>query len=640
MQSLSRPLSLDIETRCGVETCTDNSCKHALDHHRSVITCAGLYWEVGGKAYQEVYRDLDRLRDRLIDLSDFVLVGHNLLQFDIKHLKAKGLDLTDRSWECTQLMAAALSQKIPDDWLASYELKRKELNKALPHGHTAHREAGKHSLKTLAPYFLGVKPFWENTLDKDNDDYVLTDCRHTFNLFKFLSQALVKDQTDGFYREKMKPWCRMFFDGEWEGVRLSFETMAAHEEKAKKQADEAKAKLDEMWKPAYDAYKSHQQDLLWVDYKCKAEAACDRLKDKTPDRVERTVQRYTALRYKAEAKIEPFNLDSPAQMAWLLRDYLEYDITNFEGEESTGVEVLERLAAEGKEDVKQLLEYREGNKLITSFFPTYRELAYQGKIHASFALARTRTGRSASSSPNLQQVPGHIRDIFVGDFIIKDYSGIEPVVIAYYSQCPILCDLLINKGGNFHSFNTPAFFPYVECSMEDVKKLYPKERDAAKELGLLLLYGGGWRRIKISMMKRGFKVSDRECKERYENFKDLYQTVFEFKLKTLDPMLSAGEPVTNLLGRKIRIARDDVHMKGLNTLVQSSASDLLLQSSLKIKRAGVAFPLLWIHDELVARGEPRAEAEIERIMTSYKLPTPYGNLPLKVEGHVAKYWKK
>jgi DNA polymerase-1 len=431
--------------------------------------------------------------------------------------------------------------------------------------------------------------------------------------------------------------------------------MAKHEEKARKQADEAKAKLDQYWSNAYDQYLFNQWEALKENYDSKASAAILRLKPKAlrdpikaaaqfEERVQRIRTRYQRLFDAARASCEPFNLDSPVQMAWLLRDHLGYDITNFEGEESTGVEVLERLAAEGKEDVKQLLEYREGSKLVTAFFPSYREMAWEGRIHATFMLGRTRTGRTASSSPNLQQVPGHIRDIFVADpghsFIIRDYSGIEPVVIAYYSQDPILCDLLINRGGNFHSFNTPAFFPYVDCPMEEVKALFPKERDAAKELGLMLLYGGGWRRIKICMMKRGFKVSDAECRDRYEAFKELYQGVYDFKLKSLDPLLASGKAVTNLLGRKLRVSKDDVHMKGLNTLVQSSASDLLLHSSYKIACSSFGLPRLWVHDEVLVSARKPAENAIDAIMTSYKLPTPYGNLPLKVEGHVAKYWKK
>jgi DNA polymerase I-like protein with 3'-5' exonuclease and polymerase domains len=646
-----RALSLDIETECDVEDCTESDCKHALDHHRSRITVVGIYFEMAGVVHREVYRDLGRLRIRLDGLCDFTLVGHNLLQFDLKHLKAKGLDLTDRPWECTQLMAVAYSRKIPDKWLARYEARRKEINKTLPHGHKAHREAGKHSLKTLAPHFLGVQPFWEETGDKDNDDYVLTDCAHTYRLFQFLRQALVEDDTDKFYREKLKPWCQMLFEGEWEGIGLDYGTMTKKEMAAQDQARSSKRKLDQYWESAYGAYEAEQMDALTREYEEKKDIAIAKLKDPSYEKRQKTIRRYAALWGSAAAKIEPFNLDSPAQMAWLLRDHLGYDITNFEGEDSTGVEVLERLAAEGKDDIKALLDYREASKLITSFFPKYRELAWKGKIHASFKLAIARTGRSTSSDPNLQQVPGHIRPIFIPppghSLIIKDFSGAEPALIGYLTKDPMICGPLIEHR-NFHDGVVPLFFD-MDCDEKEIKKLYPKERDATKEADLSLFYGAAAGRLRISAMKRGFPWTMRDAKDRVERFRAHFETAFQVKREVIDPTAEAGHPLINLFGRKIRIEQQDVYMKAFNTLVQSSASDMLFRSCQKMRdefkaRSIRAKILLWVHDEVVVEVDDRdlidAEEIIDRCMTSYKLPTPYGNLPLKVEGHVSKYWKK
>jgi DNA polymerase I-like protein with 3'-5' exonuclease and polymerase domains len=641
-------ISLDIETECDVSGCVDTQCKHALDFNRNRITVVGLY----GEGIKEVHRDLVGLSARIESLGPVVLVGHNIISFDLKTLKAKGVDLTHYPVEDTQLMAVAAVEKIPQEWLEGYERKRKEINKALPHGHKGHREAGQHSLKTLAPYFLRVPAFWEATDGHDNDEYVLRDCEYTLKLFRHFSATLASEGTEKFYREKLIPWAWMIFEGEWQGVSLDFNKIATKEKEATERAAKAKAELDRLWADAYETYGSLKADELRAEYEQMSDAAIARMKAPTADKINRTRARYTDLRYKAEGRLEPLNLDSPAQMAWLLRDHLGYDITDYEGDETTGIEVLERLAAEGKEDIKRLIEYRESQKLCTSFFPSYREFAFNGTIHCNVSLSTTRTGRTASQRPNLQQQPSHIRDIFVSrpefSFITRDYSGIEPVLAGYYTQDPILCDLLI-RGGNFHSANTPSFFPYVDCPEDQVKKLFPMERDAAKELGLMLAYGGGWRRVKISCMKRGFRFSDRECKDRYDAFTDRYQTMFEFKQKTLDPMLKAGEVVTNLLGRKFSLPPDDVHMKGFNRMVQSSASDLLLQSSRKIAAAlnanGIdGIPLLWVHDELVLEVEDGRLSEaakiVDSIMTDYKLPTPYGNLPLHVEGNEAKFWSK
>jgi len=651
-------VSLDIETECAVEGCEDNDCKHALDRHRNRITVTGLY----GEGIREVYRDLSKLSKRLDELSDYTIIGYNIISFDAKVLKHNGIDLYDRKLEDVQHMASAVTDRIPNRWLEQYELNRKELNKTLPQGQS-HREAGLFSLKTQAPYFLNVRPFWEATGNKDDDTYVLTDCKHAYNLYFRHKKVMELEGTWNFYRDKLMRWAMTIARGEWRGVSLDLEKVRIKEAESTRLAAIAKNKLDLLWKDAYEAYENEQRQLLELSYQEKANSAIARLKFPTikdqaqassrhAAKINATRDRYQNLFQTAASKLEPFNIDSPTQLTWLLRDYKGYDITNFEGEESTGVEVLERLAAEGKEDAKTLLEYREYNKLVSSFFPSYHNYQVNGVIHCNIRVTGPRTGRTSCDSPNLQQQPGFTRDCFVArpghSFVIRDYSGVEPLIVAYYTQDPLLCSWLV-EGGNFHDQCTPMFFPEIDCDPKQIKKLFPTERDAAKEADLSLIYGAGWRRLMISAMKRAIRWNEREAKERCQNFKEHYRQVFEFKENILDPLLESGGTVTNILGRKFKLEKDDVYMKGFNRLVQSSASDMLLNSSSKIEQAFAdrniqGLPLLWIHDELIVEVKDsqlkEAEILIDSILTSYKLPTPYGNLPLKVEGHTAKYWKK
>ena len=90
-------------------------------------------------------------------------------------------------------------------------------------------------------------------------------------------------------------------------------------------------------------------------------------------------------------------------------------------------------------------------------------------------------------------------------------------------------------------------------------------------------------------------------------------------------------------------------MKGFNTLIQSSASDLLLESvhraEKKFKEQSIqAYPLLWVHDEIVAEAHvlhaPLAEKILEHELTRHKLTTRYGDIPLRCEGKTASYWSK
>jgi DNA polymerase I-like protein with 3'-5' exonuclease and polymerase domains len=348
-----------------------------------------------------------------------------------------------------------------------------------------------------------------------------------------------------------------------------------------------------------------------------------------------------AIRDYDAVKEEGFNYNSDQQVAYAFRDVLGLDITNLEGKESTGVEVLQRLTEEGSPHAKQLLSYRKKEKLLSSFFPSYRKYVYNGRIHCSFRLTGTRTGRLSCSAPNLQQQPPFVKELYIperGDVLItKDFSGIEPVLIGFFSQDKVLCDILI-EGRNFHDHNTLVFFPDLGVEESRVKAEFPLQRKVAKELGLLLMYGGGWKRVKISRQKYGLPAGDEECQAAYQNFKEKFRGVFQFK-QFLDGALERGEIVCNLMGRPYTLPQSDVYMKGFNTLIQGSASDLLLQSAEDIQAKGLSVRLL-VHDEIVVNGRPEDEAIVEREMTKWELNTPYGRLPLVVEGQVADHWAK
>jgi DNA polymerase I-like protein with 3'-5' exonuclease and polymerase domains len=220
-------------------------------------------------------------------------------------------------------------------------------------------------------------------------------------------------------------------------------------------------------------------------------------------------------------------------------------------------------------------------------------------------------------------------------------------MIAYYSQDEALCRLLI-EGRNFHDRNTPAFFPYVRCDERDVKRLYPEERDFSKEVGLSILYGAGAKRIQIAAMKRGIDWSVGECNAKRDGLRELYPDVFEFK-ERLDSHLSSGGIVMGLLGRSFKLEPQEVHMKGFNRLSQSSASDLLLESAADVndafKKARVKGGVrILVHDELTAEVQKErlreAESIVEHAMTRWQLKTPWGLLPLKVEGSTGRTWSK
>lgn len=651
-------ISVDIETSCAVSGCAgygkSSPCDHALDPHRNHIDLIGVAWEGGSRSFT----DVDLFSKWLRSTFSYQMVGHNF-KWDRKVLITHGVKPELLNWKHdTQLLSVAIQDKIPEAWLETYEAKRRELNKKLPKGQ-GHRNASPHSLKTLCPYFLNVAPFWEDPTNHNDVGYVLKDAQYTLRLFKYFEEKYRGSAAWTFYEEKLLPWTRdVLHPAEMRGIALDMELLRCSKVEAEENVARLEKELKEIWAPAFDAYKDKQIKEIHARYDEMIKIAAAKKEAKgllTPQANLRIIKTYTNLLVKAlERGVEPLNLASPTQLAWLLKEHLGLDISQIDkdGEESTGAAVLEKLAAQGRDDIKIFLKYREQSKLATAFYPSYEEMQVGGVIHTSFNPSGTRTGRLSSSGPNLQQVPGHLHKLFKArpgyKLICRDASGIEARLIALYTSDPTLYDIVAN-GGDIHGNNARIFFG-LDCDQRDVKGRYPDERKLAKTVGFALFYGAGYRRIKYTALAQGISWSDGECKEKLTRFREDYETAFEFKRSTLDPILDAGEEINNLLGRPMRITnRDDVYMKGFNRLIQSSASDLILHSAWKAQmeynRVGLgAHVLLLVHDEIVVEAPTsvasECEAILERAMVDYPLTNSLGPVPLAVEGSTDDFWSK
>lgn len=647
-------LALDIETKCGVGC--ESKCEHALFPDKSSISIIGVWCPVFEGTFT-----LDEFKTFLEENPQFTFVLHNG-KFDFKHLRYHGVKIDSSRWEHdTQLMASTCLTKIPETWLKQYEEQRKIQNKRLPHGYS-HREAKGGSLKTLAPYFLGVDPFWEDPTNHASESYVLKDCEYTYRLSQIMLKKMAQDGTMRFYEDKLIKWTReLLFPAEEQGITIDTTRLKRKELVASRREAEVKKKLDEMWAPAYAAYAQKEKENLKYQYDTMANEAVYKLKVPSADRIASTRERYHTLYEKALLRTDfVFNLNSDDQMLWLLRDYFSLNTkvrvrdktTNIITEkDSTGVEVLNRLADEGREDIKLLLQYREYNKLVTAFYPSYREFLRNGKIHTNFNITGTRTGRLSCSEPNLQQVPSHLHSLFIAQpgyrLACFDESGIEARLIAYYSEDPVLCDLVINDK-DIHGFHANIFFN-KDWDLATIKKLHPNERQLAKNVGFGLFYGAGPNRIKQEAMRMGYSWDDAHCKKLYRAFRSTYKEVFEYKDELDRAALDA--PVGSLSGRmhSFMDTPDDIYMKCFNTLIQGSASDLVIMSAYKTmeqyKQHNIDGRfLIAVHDELVfeiANKDVNHGVEmLINCMTDYKLETRHGLIPLKVEGKVGRQWTK
>lgn len=595
------------------------------------------------------------------------IIGHNL-KFDLKTLYFhKAIISVDQYYADTLLMAVASINKIPDSWLEQYDEKRVELNKSLPKGSKHYKNRGKHSLKTLAPYFLDVAPFWENPNTTNDEEYLKKDLEYTEKLYEYFLKELQEQGTYGFYMEKLMPWARIILEAELQGIHIRQDTMAEMWRKAEAGVISSEKKLKEAWSKVEEQYLFEQKNTIEADYRVMEEKAVAKIKEtiskqlpkKKPEseakrlrendeRILAAHNRYQDLKKKSIEAQAPFNYASPTQLLWAMKDVLKYDVTDFSGEEGTGADVLLKLKAEGKEDVGALLDYREHYKLAHSYFPSYKELLHKNRIHCDFNLHGTKTGRLSCSSPNLQQIPPALKEMFCaapGNKLVSlDLSAIEPKLIAYYSEDETLCKIMINKE-DFHGFAAVFLFD-LKYPASEVKKRDPDLRQAAKVADLSLFYGTGYKKLWSSLKLHGLSYTPEECKTMRTRYNNKFKGVAVFK-ENLDNQCYQGNVITNLAGRQFVIdSVDDVYMTAFNRLIQSSGSDILMLAVQKTKEQlkDKAQLRLLVHDNAVFECANK-DAQIVydtlyKHMTNFKLETQWGLIPLDAEGAIGDTWTK
>lgn len=668
-------ISLDLETVCDVPGCPghgladNNKCKHALHHLRNRVTVIGMYWEVGSNDRRAVFRNLADFEYFINSLDNFELVGQNL-KFDLKTLSTKINRSTYQkllgAWKHdTICMAVASSKKVSPQWLEEYEEKRKEINKATG---SKHREAGGYSLKTMAPFFLGVEPFWEVD-DKDDDTYVLQDCKYAYDLCQYFLEFLKVDGTLSFYESKLMPWNKLLLNMELAGIAIDLEALEQYEKEVTAEYELKSKQLLEVWKDGIEAYNKLQRQNTLIEFRDKLPLVIEKTRstklwaklsnEKKDLKLDEVIRKQLNLLETKLAKIEPFNMNSDDQMLWLLKDHYGYDCRGepkknpktgeIEVKFSTGKDVKERLIIEGKEDIILFDEVGKLNKLITSFFASYREAQVDGVIYCSFKIQGTRTGRLASEDPNLQQVPTKMKRMFRArpgyKFICKDAESIEPKLIGYFSECPTLCGIFM-QGENFHGVATQSMVEYVTCPSKEVKKLYPKERNMVKQVDLSIFYGTGKNGIVRTAKKHRFNWTVEESVQKLRAFKKKFNGVFKFK-EELDAKLVNGS-ILNVLGRKISYEDPtEIYMKGFNGLVQGSASDLITHAAaktdaeLRARRWGRV--LILEHDAIVIEAKAefaeKAAKLYDDILGSFKLETVHGTMTLTTEGFIDEKWE-
>ncbi|MFL5022661.1 MAG: DNA polymerase I [Microvirga sp.] len=354
---------------------------------------------------------------------------------------------------------------------------------------------------------------------------------------------------------------------------------------------------------------------------------------------------------------EKFALGSPKQIGDILfgKMGLPGAKKTPSGQWATPATLLDELAQAGHELPAKILEWRQLSKLKSTYTDTLQEHMHPEtkRVHTSFSLAATTTGRLSSSDPNLQNIPirteagRKIRKAFVAPeghkIISADYSQIELRLLAHIADIPQLQDAFA-EGIDIHAATASAMFGVP------LDQMTGDLRRQAKTINFGIIYG-----ISAFGLATRLGIPNQEAstfiKQYFERFPGIRTYIDETKRFCKDKGY-----VTTLFGRvchypQIKSSnpseRAGVERQAINAPIQGTAADIIrramvrMEDTLRAERLSARM-LLQVHDELVFEA-PDDEVEatlpvISRVMTEAPFPAVTLKVPLAVEARAAQNW--
>ncbi len=457
------------------------------------------------------------------------------------------------------------------------------------------------SFKELIGSGKDKKTFQEISINEAGK-YAAEDADMTLRLWKKLKALLIKENQTKIYEIIEKPLAKILMDMEKEGISINIK-------KLKDLSKNFENKIDKISKSCFNLIN------------------------------------------------EEINLASPKQVGEILFDKLVLPggKKTSTGSWSTDAEVLENLANAGHEFPKKLLEWRALSKLKTTYtdaLPNYLNEKTK-RIHTSFAMATTSTGRLASSDPNLQNIPIRsedgrmIRKAFVpekGNLLISsDYSQIELRLIAHIADERNLKNAFL-EGKDIHASTASEVF---NVPIEDMK---PETRRNAKAINFGIIYG-----ISAFGLAKQLNITRTEASEYIKAYFNKYPAIKEYMEETKKFAVENGY-VKTLLGRKCIIEdiknknparRSFMERAAINAPIQGSAADIikramiLLSNNNELQELNTKM-LLQVHDELIfetkKENSKKSIEKIREIMEAAHEPLLKLSVPLITETNSGENW--
>lgn len=345
-----------------------------------------------------------------------------------------------------------------------------------------------------------------------------------------------------------------------------------------------------------------------------------------------------------------FNINSPKQLGEVLFDRLmlpsgKKTKTGW----STNVDVLEKLR--GKHPIiEEVLEYRMLTKLKSTYADgLLKVIADDGRIHTSFQMTVTATGRLSSTEPNLQNIPvrkklgAQIRNMFVAApgmaLVDADYSQIELRLLAHMSGDEAMRQAFLS-GEDFHAVTASRVF---DIPLEAVT---PALRSRAKAVNFGIVYG-----ISAFSLAQDIGASTSEAKAYMDAYLEKYHGVRDYMSAAVDSARECGYAVT-LYGRRRNLPelkssnfnlRSFGERVALNMPIQGTAADIIKLAMInvyaRLHEEGLkARLILQVHDELIVECPEAEAARVRDILKTEMENVASLSVPLIADAHIGHSW--
>ena len=347
---------------------------------------------------------------------------------------------------------------------------------------------------------------------------------------------------------------------------------------------------------------------------------------------------------------EEFNIQSPKQLGHVLFEVLMLPAgKKTKTGWSTNADVLDKLR--GKHPIiEEILDYRVLTKLKSTYADgLLKEISADGRIHTSFQMTVTATGRLSSTEPNLQNIPirrpqgAEIRKMFVPEpgkvLVDADYSQIELRLLAHISGDTTMIDAF-RSGEDIHAVTASQVF---NVPLNEVTSLM---RSRAKAVNFGIVYG-----ISAFSLAQDIGVFQNEAKAYMDNYFAKYHGVREY-MDRIKTQAKADGYVTTLFGRRRdlpELKSSNFNMRSfgervaLNMPIQGTAADIIKLAMVRVARRieseGLeARLLLQVHDELIVECPEREAETVKALLVKEMQNVVDYSVPLLVDAKIGRSW--